>query len=275
MLRFAANLSMLYPEHAFLDRFEAAARDGFQGVECLFPYDHDPAAIAARLRANGLHQVLFNSSPGDWDGGERGYACLPGCEQEFRDSITRALRYAEVLACPRIHVMAGRMPQGQERAALRSTFVENMRWAAKAAATQGVKLMIEPINTRDMPRYFVNRQDHGHELLDDIGADNVQVQMDLYHCQVVEGDVAMKIRQYLPTGRVGHFQIAGAPQRHEPDLGEQNYPYLLSVIDEVSQSCGWDGWVGCEYRPSRGAHPGGTTEGLAWLRRWQAAKPSS
>jgi hydroxypyruvate isomerase len=275
MPRFAANLSMLYPEHPFLDRFEAAARDGFDGVEFLFPYEYEPAELVARLRANGLQQVLFNSFPGNWDGGERGLACVPGREQDFRDGVLRALRYAEALSCPRIHVMAGLMPAGQERAALRDTYLANMRWAAKAAAPAGVKLLVEPINMRDMPRFFVNRQDHAHELLGEIGADNVQVQMDLYHCQIVEGDLAMKIRQYLPTGRVGHFQIAGVPQRHEPDLGELNYPYLFSVIDEVSQACGWQGWVGCEYRPARGAHPGGTSEGLEWLRRWKAVKPSA
>jgi hydroxypyruvate isomerase len=275
MPRFAANLSMLYPEHPFLDRFEAAARDGFDGVEFLFPYEYEPAELVARLRANGLQQVLFNSFPGNWDGGERGLACVPGREQDFRDGVLRALRYAEALSCPRIHVMAGLMPAGQERAALRDTYLANMRWAAKAAAPAGVKLLVEPINMRDMPRFFVNRQDHAHELLGEIGADNVQVQMDLYHCQIVEGDLAMKIRQYLPTGRVGHFQIAGVPQRHEPDMGELNYPYLFSVIDEVSQACGWQGWVGCEYRPARGAHPGGTSEGLEWLRRWKAVKPSA
>ncbi|MDB5911876.1 MAG: Hydroxypyruvate isomerase [Ramlibacter sp.] len=275
MPRFAANLSMLYPEHPFLDRFEAAARDGFDGVEFLFPYEYEPAELVARLRANGLQQVLFNSFPGNWDGGERGLACVPGREQDFRDGVLRALRYAEALSCPRIHVMAGLMPAGQERAALRDTYLANMRWAAKAAAPAGVKLLVEPINMRDMPRFFVNRQDHAHELLGEIGADNVQVQMDLYHCQIVEGDLAMKIRQYLPTGRVGHFQIAGVPQRHEPDLGELNYPDLVSVLDEVSQACGWQGWVGCEYRPARGAHPGGTSEGLEWLRRWKAVKPSA
>jgi len=158
------------------------------------------------------------------------------------------------------------VPAGQERAALRPTYVANIRWAAREAAKQGVNVLLEPINTRDIPRFFLNRQDHAHELLGDIGEPNVQVQMDLYHCQIVEGDVAMKIRQYLPTGRVGHFQIAGVPQRHEPDLGELNHPYLFSVIDEVSAACGWRGWVGCEYRPARGAQPGGTSQGLGWLR---------
>lgn len=266
MPRFAANLSMLYPELAFLDRFEAAARDGFQAVEYLFPYEHDARELAARLRAHGLQQVLFNGPPGDWNGGERGIACLPGREQEFRAGIAQALRYAATLECPRLHVMAGLVPAGRERAELRPTYVANLRQAAREAAKQGVNLLLEPINTRDIPGFFLNRQDHAHELVAEIGEPNVQVQMDLYHCQIVEGDVAMKIRQYLPTGRVGHFQIAGVPQRHEPDLGELNYPYLFSVIDEVSAACGWQGWVGCEYRPARGAVAGGTSEGLGWLR---------
>lgn len=270
MPRFAANLSMLYPEHGFLERFEAAARDGFEGVEYLFPYDHEPRELAARLRGNGLQQVLFNAPPGDWEAGERGLACLPGREAEFRAGIALALRYAQALACPRVHVMAGLLPPGQERAAVRPTYVANLRWAAQEAARQGVKLLLEPINLRDIPRFFLNRQDHAHELVEEIGSPQVQVQMDLYHCQVVEGDVAMKIRQYLPTGRVGHFQVAGVPQRHEPDLGELNADYLFGVIDEVSAACGWQGWVGCEYRPARGAVAGGTHDGLEWLRRWRA-----
>lgn len=275
MPRFAANLSMLYPELDFLDRFEAAARDGFKAVEYLFPYAYEANELAARLKGNGLAQVLFNAPPGGtdkatiaqaWDTGTKGLACLPGREAEFRAGFETALAYAAVLQCPRIHVMAGLLPEGRERAELRPTYVANLRWAAQQAAAQGLDVLIEPINTRDIPRFFLNRQDHAHELIADIGAPNVKVQFDLYHCQIVEGDVAMKIRQYLPTGRVGHFQIAGVPQRHEPDIGEMNYPYLFSVIDEVSAQCGWTGWVGCEYRPARGAQPGGTSAGLGWLR---------
>jgi len=266
MPRFAANLSMLYPEHAFPDRFAAAARDGFQGVEYLFPYDFEPRELAARLRDHGLAQVLFNAPPGDWAQGERGLACLPGREAEFREGIVRALRYAEALECPRVHVMAGLVPQGQDRAGVRPTYVDNLRWAAREAAQQGVNLLLEPINPRDIPGFFLNRQDEAHQLLSEIAALNVQVQMDLYHCQVVEGDLAMKIRQYLPTGRVGHFQIAGVPERHEPDVGELNYAYLFRVIDEVAATCGWEGWVGCEYKPARGAQPGGTSAGLGWMR---------
>ncbi len=274
MPRFAANLSMLYPEHEFLDRFEAAARDGFAAVEYLFPYAWPATEIAARLQANNLQQVLFNAPPGGtdaagaaraWDAGDKGIACIPGREAEFQQGFAMALDYAQALACPRVHVMAGLLPAGREREAVRPTYVANLRWAAAQAAPHGVDVLIEPINTRDIPGFFLNRQDHAHELITEIGAANVKVQMDLYHCQVVEGDVASKIRQYLPGGRVGHFQIAGVPQRHEPDLGELNYDYLFEVIDQVSQQCGWSGWVGCEYRPARGAQPGGTSAGLGWL----------
>ena len=266
MPRFAANLSMLYQEHALLDRFEAAARDGFEAVEFLFPYEHPAAEIAARLKGNGLQQVLFNAPPGDWQAGERGIACLPGRESEFMDGITRALAYAQALACPRVHVMAGLVPQANDRQGVHSVYVANLGRAAAAAASQGVDLLLEPINERDIPGFFLNRQDQAHALIEEIGATNVKVQMDLYHCQIVEGDVAMKIRQYLPTGRVGHFQIAGVPQRHEPDSGELNYPYLFNVIDEVAAQCGWVGWLGCEYRPARGAVAGGTSDGLGWMR---------
>ena len=269
MPRFAANLSMLYPELDFLDRFEAAARDGFEGVEYLFPYAWQPREIAARLKGNGLTQVLFNTAPGNWEGGERGLACIPGREAEFGKAIEQALAYAQALECPRIHAMAGLVPAGSTRESVRATYVANLRSAAAVAARQGVDLLLEPINTRDIPGFFLNRQDDAHRLVEEIGASNVKVQFDLYHCQIVEGDVAMKIRQYLPTGRVGHFQVAGVPQRHEPDLGELHHPYLFGVIDEVSAQCGWKGWVGCEYRPARGTQPGGTSAGLEWMRAWK------
>jgi hydroxypyruvate isomerase len=272
MPRFAANLSMLYPELPFLDRFEAAARDGFEGVEYLFPYEYAPRELAARLRGNGLQQVLFNASPGDFAAGERGLACLPGREAQFQGAIRQALDYAHALDCPRVHVMAGLVPAGRAKDELHATYVENLRWAARQAEGTGVQLLIEPINTRDIPGFFLNRQDEAHAILAEVGAANVKVQMDLYHCQIVEGDLAMKVREYLPTGRVGHFQIAGVPQRHEPDTGELDYPYLFRVIDEVAAGCGWAGWVGCEYRPARGAVPGGTTQGLEWLRRWRSAQ---
>ena len=277
MPKFAANLSMLYNELSFLDRFEAAARDGFLGVECLFPYAWSAQEMAARLQGNGLRQVLLNAPPGGtdaassvaaWDSALRGTACVRGREAEFRQGVEMALAYAETLDCPRIHLMAGLVPTGVERDAVRATYVTNLRWAAAQAAQAGRGVLIEPINARDMPRYFLNRQDHAHEIVAEVGAPNLQVQMDLYHCQIVEGDVATKLRQYLPTGRVGHIQIAGVPERHEPDSGELNDRYLLGVLDTVAAQCGWDGWVGCEYRPRRGAVPGGTSDGLGWMARF-------
>jgi 2-dehydrotetronate isomerase len=260
MPRYAANLSMLYPEHDFLDRFAAAAADGFTGVEYLFPYAYPAAALRERLQAHGLTQVLFNAPPGDWDAGERGLACLPDRRDAFRNGIAQALAYAEALDCRRVHVMAGIAPPAQPRTALLEVYAENLAWAAAQAAPFGVDLLIEPINPRDMPGYLLQRQQEAHELLAQIGAPNLKVQMDLYHCQIVEGDLSMKLRRWLPAGRVGHLQIAGVPARHEPDRGELNIGHLLALIDEL----GWNGWVGCEYRPARGAVPEGTRAGLGW-----------
>jgi 2-dehydrotetronate isomerase len=280
MPQFAANLSMMYTELPFLDRFEAAAQDGFKAVEYLFPYAFEATELAARLGANGLQQVLFNAPPGGterasiataWDvEGRRGTACIPGCEAEFKAGVELALRYNDLLKSPRIHLMAGLIPEHLTREDVQATYVSNLRWAASQAAKAGLDVLIEPINTRDIPRFFLNRQDHAHEIIDLVGAPNLKVQMDLYHCQIVEGDVAMKIRKYLPTGKVGHFQIAGVPERHEPDIGELNYDYLFKLIDEVSQQSGWKGWVGCEYRPKLGGQPKGTTNGLGWLQAHQA-----
>ena len=266
MPRFAANLSMLYNDVDFLDRFAAAARDGFKAVEYLFPYAYTPEQLAALLRQHGLQQVLFNAPPGDWDAGERGIACLPGREAEFREGIARAITYAQALQCPRIHVMAGLVPQDVDPATVRATYVANVRYAAEQAAVHGIQILLEPINGRDMPGFFLSRQDQAHALVAEIGATNVKVQMDLYHCQIVEGDLAMKIRQYLPTGNVGHFQIAGVPERHEPDVGEVHYPYLFQLLDTL----GYDGWIGCEYKPARGAAPHATRDGLGWLQPWLA-----
>ena len=277
MPKFAANLSMMYTELPFLDRFEAAAKDGFKAVEYLFPYAFEAHELAARLQANGLQQVLFNAPPGGldaasiaraWDvDGSKGTACIPGREAEFKAGVVLALTYATALSCPRVHVMAGLIPEGSSREDVQGTYVSNLRWAAGLAAKAGLDVLIEPINTRDIPGFFLNRQDHAHELIGLVGAPNLKVQMDLYHCQIVEGDVAMKIRKYLPTGNVGHFQIAGVPERHEPDVGELNYSYLFDVIDEVSAQCNWQGWVGCEYRPEKGGQPAGTSAGLRWLQR--------
>ena len=260
MPRFAANLSMMYTELPFLQRFGAAAKDGFRGVEFLFPYAFEAEAIAAELQRHGLEQVLFNSWPGDFEAGERGLASLPGREAEFLDGVDRALAYARALGCPRVHAMGGLIPAGTDRAQRRAIYLRNLREAARRCADAGVTLLVEPINTRDIPGYFLNTQAEAHAVLAEVDAPNLKVQMDLYHCQIVEGDLAMKIRQFLPTGRVGHFQIAGVPRRHEPDLGEVHYPYLFALIDEL----GYDGWIGCEYRPRAG-----TSEGLGWMQRYR------
>ncbi len=256
MPRFAANLSLMYAEHAFLDRFAAAAGDGFSAVEFLFPYEYAADLLAGLLKAHGLQQVLFNASPGSWASGDRGLACLPGREDDFQRALAQALDYALVLACPRIHVMAGLAPANADRAPLQTTYLRNLAWAAQRAADVGVDLLIEPINRRDMPGYFLNRQDHAHDIVAEVGAPNLKVQMDLYHCQIVEGDVAAKLRQYLPTGHVGHMQVASVPERHEPDEGELNYPYLFELIDTL----GYSGHIGCEYRPRAG-----TSAGLGWM----------
>jgi hydroxypyruvate isomerase len=264
MPRFAANLSMLYNEHDFLDRFAAAAADGFTAVEFLFPYAYAASDLAARLRDQGLQQVLFNGPPGNWDRPERGIACLPGREDEFKRGIERALTYTAALGCPRLHVMAGLAPADADRAALRATYVANLAWAAAQAAPHGVDILIEPINTRDIPGFFLNRQDHAHEVVAEVGAANLKVQMDLYHCQIVEGDLAKKLEKYLPTGAVAHLQIASVPERHEPDLGEVNYRYLFDLIDRLDYS----GWIGCEYRP-RLTTAGGTSAGLGWFHPYR------
>jgi hydroxypyruvate isomerase len=258
MPRFAANLSTMYTEHVFLDRFGAAAADGFEAVECQFPYEQPAEAIAQRLDEHGLTQVLMNAPPGDAAAGERGIAALPARRDDFRRGfLEQALPYALALRCPRVHVMAGVMQAAGDRPAMRAAYVENLAWAAREAASSGIEVLIEPINRRTIPNYLLNRQDDAHEIVADVDAPNLRVQMDLYHCQIVEGDVAMKLRKYLPTGRVGHLQIAGVPDRHEPDLGELHHPYLFRLIDEL----GWTAPIGCEYLPRAG-----TSAGLGWLR---------
>jgi hydroxypyruvate isomerase len=265
--RFAANLSLLYNEHAFLDRFAAAAKDGFRAVEYLFPYEYQAVDLAQRLRDNGLKQVLFNAPPGDWADGDRGTAAVPGREAEFRVGFERALDYAQALDCPRIHAMAG-LVTAQDAASVRGTYLANLAWAAQAAALVGCEVLIEPINTRDMPGYYLNRQDVAHAIVEEVDEPNLKVQFDLYHCQIMEGDVATKLRRYVPSGRVGHIQVAGVPERHEPELGELNYVYLFELIDALSLTCGWQGYVGCEYRPRLGTAPGATSAGLGWLLQW-------
>ncbi|CAB3688718.1 Hydroxypyruvate isomerase [Achromobacter denitrificans] len=261
MPRLAANLTMMYTEHPFLDRYAAAARDGFSGVEFLFPYEFAAAELKSRLEEHGLTQALFNAPPGDWAAGERGIASLPGREGEFERGFDQALEYAAALGNRSLHVMAGLIRPEQDRAAHREAYLKNLAAAARAAASAGITVVIEPINTRDIPGFFLNRQDEAQAVCAEVGAANLKVQFDIYHCQIVEGDIAVKLQRDMAG--IGHIQIAGVPDRHEPDLGELNYPYLFERIDAL----GYAGWIGCEYRPKAG-----TSAGLGWARPY-LAKP--
>jgi hydroxypyruvate isomerase len=254
---FAANLSMMFQEVEFLDRFGAAAKAGFRGVEFLFPYDFKASDIADRLKTHKLTQALFNTPPGNWGAGERGLAALPGRESEFRDGVARAIDYAKATDCRTIHTMAGLWPAGKSKAEGEAVYVDNVRYAADLAKKDGITVVIEPINTRDIPGYFLNTTTEGIGILDRVARDNARLQLDLYHCQIMEGDLAERTKRLMP--RVSHVQIAGNPGRHEPDIGEVNYPFLYDLLDEL----GYKGWVGCEYRPK-----GATLAGLGWARKY-------
>lgn len=261
MPRFAANLSMMYTEFEFTERFAAAAKDGFKGVEYLFPYDYPAQTLRDLLDAHGLEQVLFNAPPGNWARNERGIASLPGREDEFKEGFDLALEYARVLGNRTLHVMAGLIQPDQDREKHRAVYLSNLAYAALLAAREGITVVIEPINTRDIPGYFLNRQDEAQEICAEVGVENLRVQFDIYHCQIVEGDVASKLKRDIsrPHAGIAHIQVAGVPDRHEPDLGEVNYPYLFQLIDEL----GYQGWIGCEYRPKAQ-----TSAGLGWLSAW-------
>lgn len=258
MPRFAANLSLSFNEFEFLDRFAAARKHGFSAVEFLFPYAFPKAEVAARLNGEGLQQVLFNAPPGDFDAGERGMAGVPGKEDEFRRGLDLALEYAVALKCPRIHVMAGNVPQPAAIAAHRATFIANLQRATPQAKSAGIQLMVEALNPTDFPGYLVGSLETACDIIASAASDNVFLQYDLYHCQMMRGQLAVTMREKL--GLIRHMQIAGVPGRHEPDaIQEINYPMLFSLMDEV----GYQGWVGCEYRPRAG-----TIEGLAWAAPW-------
>jgi hydroxypyruvate isomerase len=255
MPKFAANLSMMFSEVPFLDRFDAACAAGFAGVEYLFPYDFPAEALQQRLHDNRLENVLFNLPPGDWFAGERGITCIPGREEEFRAGVTKAIDYANALNTLRVHAMAGILPAGANLAEVHATYIANLKYAAAEFARHGITLLIEPINTRDMPGFFLNTQAQAYAVLEEVKAPNLKMQMDLYHMQIMEGDLEIKLRKY--AAHCGHVQVAGVPQRHEPDTGEVRYGYLFDVLDEI----GYQGWVGCEYRPA-----GKTVDGLAWFK---------
>jgi len=254
MPKFAANLSMLFTEVEFLDRFEAAARAGFQGVEYLFPYDYPAEEIKQRLDANGLTQVLFNLPAGDWAAGERGIACHPDRVEEFREGVERAIAYARVLGNTQVNCLAGIQPEGVSDEEARATLVGNLRFAAEKLAAAGILLIAEPINTRDIPGFFLNRTEQALAIFDEVGSDNLKLQYDIYHMQIMEGDLAPTIETHF--ARIAHVQIADNPGRHEPGTGEIHYPFLFAHLDRL----GYDGWVSAEYKPA-----GRTEEGLGWL----------
>jgi len=256
MPRFAANLTMLFTEHAFLDRFEAAAKAGFTAVEFLFPYGFKAADIKQRLDAHGLTLVLHNLPAGDWDAGERGIACHPDRVDEFRAGVARAIEYARALGVPQLNCLAGKAPAGVDAGALRSTLVANLRFAAAELDKAGLKLLIEPINNYDIPGFWLNRTDLAISVLDEVGAANAFVQYDIYHAQRYEGELAATMTKYLP--RIGHIQLADNPGRNEPGTGEIHYAFLFKHLDRI----GYTGWIGCEYKPAT------TTEaGLGWRQQ--------
>jgi len=253
MPKFAANLTMLFTELPFMQRFEAAAKAGFEAVEYLFPYPFEKKELAAALRTHGLQQVLHNLPAGDWDKGERGIACHPDRTGEFREGIAMAIDYATALGCPQLNCLVGKVPAGVSTEAAHKTVVENLRLAASELEAAGLRLLIEPINTFDIPGFFLTRTDQALALIDEVGSSNLRVQYDIYHAQRMEGELGNTLSKNL--ARIGHIQLADNPGRGEPGTGEINYPWLFGHIDSI----GYDGWIGCEYKPRSG-----TVDGLGW-----------
>jgi hydroxypyruvate isomerase len=259
MPNFDANLTFLFNELPFLDRFSAARKAGFLGVEYMSPYEATKEEIGARLKDNGLTQVLFNLPVGDWGKGERGFAILPRREEEFKRGVAKAVDYADALGCKQINCLAGLAPRDVDQTALRRTFLNNLAYAAHELSKAGLSLLIEPCNTRDMPGFFLNHTQQALDIVKEIGSDNLFVQYDVYHMQVMEGDLARTIETNL--SRIAHIQIADNPGRNEPGTGEINYPFLFGHLDRI----GYDGWIGCEYRPRAT-----TVEGLGWMTAMRA-----
>jgi hydroxypyruvate isomerase len=254
MPQFAANLTMLFNEVDFLDRFKAAKDAGFKGVEYLFPYPYRAGELAERLKEFDLAQVLHNLPAGDWAKGERGIACIPGRETEFREGVDRAIEYALTLECPQLNCLAGIAPEDVAAESIRDTFVGNLKFAAAKLKGAGIRLLIEPCNTRDIPGFYLNRSRQAREIIEAVDSDNLFLQYDIYHMQVMEGDLAPTIERNLASIR--HMQLADNPGRHEPGTGEINYSFLFNFIDKS----GYTGWIGCEYKPAKT-----TREGLSWL----------
>lgn len=255
MPKLAANLTMLFTESDFLDRFRLAADAGFRGVEYLFPYAYDPVVLKEKLADCGLVQVLHNMPAGDWKTGERGIACLPDRVSEFEAGVEQAIEYATILGCRRVNCLAGIRPRHIDANKARATFVRNLRSAAPRFKSAGIELLIEPINTRDVPGFFLCHTAQALEIIEAVQSDNLFLQYDVYHMQVMEGDLARTIERNLP--HITHIQIADLPGRHEPSTGEIHYPFLLRFLDRI----GYAGWVGCEYTPAAG-----TAAGLHWIR---------
>ncbi|MCG9625493.1 hydroxypyruvate isomerase [Vibrio mediterranei] len=257
MPKLAANLSMLFTEYKFIDRFEAASRSGFQGVEYLFPYDFEPKEIADKLNEYSLTQVLFNLPAGDWDKGERGIACHPERIEEFREGVNQALRYAKVLNCSQLNCLVGIKPENVTEDDAFKTVVENLKYASEKLATQGIQLIVEAINTQDMPNFFINSTQKAMRVINEVGEGKLKYQYDIYHMQIMEGNLARTLSEQKEVIR--HIQLADNPGRNEPGTGEINYPFLLKYIDEL----GYKGWIGCEYVPKTT-----TEEGLSWIKEY-------
>ena len=255
MPKFCANLTLLFNEVPFMDRFRAAAQAGFTGVEYLFPYDYDKDEIANALSTNRLQQVLHNLPAGKWNEGERGIGCHPDRVGEFQNGVAEAIEYATRLGCRQVNCLAGLVPNDVAPARLRTTLVANLKFAALKLKEHGIRLLIEPINTRDMPGFYLTNTSQAVDIIREVGSDNLFVQYDIYHMQIMEGDLASTMEKHLP--HIAHMQLADNPGRHEPGTGEINYPFLFGHIDRI----GYDGWIGCEYKPK-----GSTEDGLAWIK---------
>jgi 2-dehydrotetronate isomerase len=260
MPRFAANLTLMFTEVPFLDRFDAAAKAGFTAVEFLFPYAHPAEAIGERLNRNGLTQALFNLPPGDWDAGEKGFAALPDRFADLQQSLHTALPYAQATGVKRLHMMAGLASRSDSKAV--AAFRKSVAWTAEFLRPHGIDVVIEPINPRNTPGYFLNDFMFARDLIAELNIPNLKLQFDIYHCQIIHGDVTMRLREMMPV--IGHIQIASIPSRNEPDGEELNYPFLFDELDRL----GYQGFVGCEYNPR-----GKTTDGLGWFKSYAGVKP--
>ena len=260
MPRFAANLTLMFNEVAFLDRFEAAAKAGFTAVEFLFPYAYPAEEVGKHLHANGLTQALFNLPPGDWDAGEKGFAALPDRFADLQASLRTALPYAQATGVKRLHLMSGIADRKDPKTV--TAFRKSVTWAAEFLAPHGIDVVLEPLNARNTPGYFLNDFEFARDQINDLKIPNLKLQFDIYHCQILHGDVTMRLREMMPI--IGHIQIASIPSRHEPDDEELNYPFLFTELDRL----GYEGFVGCEYNPR-----GKTTDGLAWFKPYVGVKP--